>query len=70
MEDIEVQLGPVEETLCDLFVRKPLPLSTIEEAAVTAAWVRSGGSVSAACRALGIGRTTMYRKMRKYGLIS
>ncbi|WP_245999215.1 GAF domain-containing protein [Paracoccus methylarcula] len=39
-----------------------------ERAAVTRALARAGGNVSAAARALGIGRATMYRRMARLGL--
>lgn len=39
-----------------------------ERAALKRALARSGGNVSAAARALGIGRATMYRRMNRLGL--
>ncbi|MDB6179239.1 GAF domain-containing protein [Paracoccus sp. Z330] len=39
-----------------------------EHAAVARALARAGGNVSAAARALGIGRATMYRRMARLGL--
>ena len=39
-----------------------------ERAAVTRALARSGGNVTAAARALGVGRATLYRKMTRLGL--
>ena len=42
------------DDLCESLVRKTLETS--------------GGNVSKAAEALGIARTTLYRKMRKYGL--
>lgn len=39
-----------------------------ERAAVARALARAGGNVSAAARALGIGRATMYRRMARLGL--
>ena len=39
-----------------------------EKAAVKRALVRAEGNVSAAARALGIGRATMYRRMKRLGL--
>ena len=39
-----------------------------ERAAVTRALARSGGNVTAAARALGVGRATLYRKMARLGL--
>ena len=39
-----------------------------ERAAVNRALARAGGNVSAAARALGIGRATLYRRMKRLGL--
>ncbi len=43
-------------------------LSGAEKAALKRALARSGGNVSAAARALGIGRATLYRRMKRLGL--
>lgn len=42
-------------------------LEQIEQHAIEEALERTGHNVSAACRQLGIGRTTLYRKLAKYG---
>ena len=39
-----------------------------ERAAVARALARAGGNVSAAARALGVGRATLYRRMARLGL--
>ena len=39
-----------------------------EERMVREAVQRSGGNISAAAKALGISRPTLYSKMKKYGL--
>ena len=39
-----------------------------ERAAVTRALTRAGGNISAAARALGVGRATLYRRMARLGL--
>lgn len=39
-----------------------------ERAAVTRALARSAGNVSAAARALGVGRATLYRRMKRLGI--
>ncbi|HHY02853.1 MAG TPA: helix-turn-helix domain-containing protein, partial [Paracoccus sp.] len=36
--------------------------------AVVRALTRSGGNVTAAARALGVGRATLYRRMRRLGI--
>ena len=43
-------------------------MDEIEREALRQALERHGGNVTAAVRELGIGRTTVYRKMKKYGL--
>lgn len=43
-------------------------MDDIEREALRQALERHGGNVTAAVRELGIGRTTVYRKMKKYGL--
>lgn len=43
-------------------------LDRAERAALTRALARSGGNVTAAARALGVGRATLYRKMARLGL--
>jgi DNA-binding NtrC family response regulator len=44
------------------------PLSTIERELIAFALRQSGGRMSKAARALGIGRSTLYRKLREFGL--
>ncbi len=47
------------------------PVRTLEELerdAIAAALVRADGNLSRVCRDLGIGRTTLYRKLKKYDL--
>jgi sigma-54 dependent transcriptional regulator, acetoin dehydrogenase operon transcriptional activator AcoR len=48
--------------------RSPGLLESAERAAVASALRAAGGNRSAAAQALGIGRTTLYRKMREFGL--
>ena len=43
-------------------------MASIEREAIKTALARHGGNVAAAVRQLGIGRTTFYRKLRRYGL--
>ena len=45
-----------------------LDLQTLERRAIEKALRRTAGNVSEAARRLGIGRTTLYRKMVSYGL--
>ncbi len=46
----------------------PRGFERAERAAVIRALARAGGNVSAAARALGIGRATLYRRMKRLGL--
>lgn len=43
-------------------------LADVERDAIEDAMERTGGNVSEACRQLGIGRTTLYRKLERYGI--
>ena len=54
----------------DLFGREdgPTGFEKAERAAVVRALARAGGNVSEAARALGIGRATLYRRMKRLGL--
>ena len=45
-----------------------LPLAKVEELAIKGALKATGGNISRAAKVLGIGRATLYRKMRKYGI--
>ncbi len=51
-----------------VLVKRPMKLSELERYAIEAALERTGGNVTRAMRQLGIGRTTLYRKLKKYGL--
>ena len=46
------------------------PLETLERELIEFALKRYGGRMSKVARALGIGRSTLYRKLRDYGLES
>lgn len=62
-------VGVAEETLRDQLLReKSLSLKNIEKTVIEVAWQRAHGNVTKACRLLGIGRTTMYRKLKQYDL--
>jgi two-component system, NtrC family, response regulator HydG len=45
-----------------------LQLDAIEKRAIEMAIAKHDGNVSRASQELGLGRTTLYRKMRKHGL--
>lgn len=63
--------GPVTPVpASDLFGRGdgPTGFEKAERAAVVRALARAGGNVSEAARALGVGRATLYRRMKRLGL--
>lgn len=45
-----------------------LSLESLEKEAIRQSLLRNGGNLTQAARELGLGRTTLYRKMEKYGL--
>ncbi|HXU47265.1 MAG TPA: helix-turn-helix domain-containing protein, partial [Thermoanaerobaculia bacterium] len=47
---------------------EPLPLAELERRAILAAWDRAAGNRLEMARQLGIGRTTLYRKLKEMGL--
>ena len=68
MSDLVTPSAPANDSL-EACLQKQVPeLRELERMAVHAAWRNTGGNVSQACRILGIGRTTMYRKLKRYGL--
>lgn len=63
--------GPIRRVpASDLFGREdgPTGFEKAERAAVMRALSRSGGNVSEAARALGVGRATLYRRMNRLGI--
>src|SRR5688572_4611103 len=48
--------------------QQPLNLEVLENAAIRQAIAKHGGNLSKAAQELGLGRTTLYRKMAKHGL--
>lgn len=66
--DLTGKLAPVPAT--DILGRDdgPTGFEKAERAAVIRALTRAGGNVSQAARALGIGRATLYRRMKRLGL--
>ncbi|KJZ19467.1 Fis family transcriptional regulator [Loktanella sp. S4079] len=70
MFDLEL-LGPIKpRPASDIFGRGDGPTGFVkaERAAVVRALARAGGNVSEAARALGVGRATLYRRMKRLGL--
>ncbi len=53
--------------LFELLSRAPMKMRDIEKTAIEACLQRTGDNVTQAMRELGIGRTTLYRKLKKYG---
>lgn len=48
----------------------PLPISALERSAIEVALTRYGSNLSEVARRLGISRSTLYRKMQRYGLVT
>jgi transcriptional regulator of acetoin/glycerol metabolism len=48
----------------------PHSLDEVERVAVEAAMAEAGDNLAEAARRLGIARTTLYRKLRRYGMRS
>jgi DNA-binding NtrC family response regulator len=66
-------LGPADFPLADTEAMKEIPadvarLDAVEKAAVMRALERHNNNVSRAAEALGLTRTSLYRRMEKYGL--
>lgn len=55
--------------LQDLSGESPLGLEGAERAAIVQALTRKGGNASAAARELGMGRATLYRRMKRLGIL-
>jgi DNA-binding NtrC family response regulator len=53
--------------LFELLAKSPMKMRDVERCAIEAALRRTGDNVTQAMRELGIGRTTLYRKLKKYG---
>ncbi|MCO4772077.1 MAG: sigma-54-dependent Fis family transcriptional regulator [Deltaproteobacteria bacterium] len=67
--EVTHDLTKTEQSLTDSEQNlRPRTLEEIERAAIEAALARNEGNLSAVVRELGIGRTTLYRKLDRYGL--
>jgi DNA-binding NtrC family response regulator len=53
--------------LFEILSQKPMKIRDLERCAIEATLQRTGDNVTQAMRELGIGRTTLYRKLKKYG---
>lgn len=62
----------LDDFIADVNKRQPareiLNLEEIEKKTISNALKKHGGNVSKAAKELGLGRTTIYRKMEKYGI--
>lgn len=56
-----------QNILYELLSQKPMKIRDLERCAIEATLARTGENVTQAMRELGIGRTTLYRKLKKYG---
>ncbi len=54
--------------IVDNSIQEPTTMSDVEKEALEAALMRNAGNIAAAARELELGRTTLYRKMKRYGL--
>lgn len=57
-----------EEALTMLLTSDPLTLAALEKLAILAAFKACGDNLTKTCRKIGIGRTTLYRKLIAYGV--
>jgi DNA-binding NtrC family response regulator len=55
-----------ETELARALVKQPVKLAELERLAIEAALRRTNGNVTRAVRQLGIGRTTLYRRLTRY----
>jgi len=56
-----------QQVLYEILSQKPMKIRDLERCAIEATLQRTGDNVTQAMRELGIGRTTLYRKLKKYG---
>jgi transcriptional regulator of acetoin/glycerol metabolism len=56
------------QTPCPVCSKLPLSLEAYEKACIERALVETKGDVIAAAKALGIGKSTLYRKLRQHGV--
>lgn len=55
------------QVLFEILSQRPMKIRDLERCAIEATLQRTGDNVTQAMRELGIGRTTLYRKLKKYG---
>ena len=71
VNNLPSQLSPIVDSRRDPAAPTAvLPLEEVERQALVHALEASGGNVTVAARALGLGRATLYRKLKKYDLLS
>jgi two-component system, NtrC family, response regulator len=56
-----------KQVLFEILAQRPMKMRDIERCAIEAALHRTRDNVTQAMRELGVGRTTLYRKLKKYG---
>ena len=64
----EQSTADIVQNIQILLNKEPQKFKVLEKCAVIAALTRTHGNVTKAARILGLGRTTMYRKLRLHGL--
>ena len=72
LEDLPEGLGegaqPTRRSSSDALGESPMSLEELEKAAIVRALESNRGNLSDVARQLGIGRSTLYRKLEQYGL--
>jgi transcriptional regulator of acetoin/glycerol metabolism len=67
MSEVPDSTARRQNILYELLSQKPMKIRDLERCAIEATLARTGENVTQAMRELGIGRTTLYRKLKKYG---
>ena len=64
----QVRPGALESRVVEVRGSKIVPLAEVEKQTILSALERLNGNKLLTARALGIGKTTLYRKLKEYGL--
>ena len=71
VNNLPSQLSPIVDSRRDRTAPAAvLPLAEVERQALAHALEASGNNVTEAARALGLGRATLYRKLKKFDLLA
>jgi len=58
----------IHQALIEQLTARPVRLEDLERVAIEAALANTGSNMMRTARVLGIGRTTLYRKIKLYGI--